>query len=70
MTLIKHRIQTLMLNEFASFPSQVKDAKDMIKEWRRDQRCRLVVYADPRASGVSADSVPDGADDGLPLEGG
>ncbi len=41
-TLIKHRIQTLMLNEFASFPSQARDAKQMIKDWRHSQRMHLV----------------------------
>ena len=43
MTLIKHRIQTLVLREFAPFPSQVSSAKEMVKEWQYDKRkLRLV----------------------------
>jgi hypothetical protein len=69
-TLIKHRIQTLMLREFASFPSQVASAKDMIKEWQRECRPKFrIVRNDPGAADISADSLPDDTDDGLPLEG-
>jgi len=41
-TLIKHRIQTLMLNLDAAYPSQARDAKQMIKDWRHSQRMHLV----------------------------
>ena len=70
MTLIKHRIQTLMLNEFASFPSQAQDARQMIKDWRHECRPRFSVVPSGRsAADISADSLPDDPDDGLPLEG-
>lgn len=62
--LLSHRINQLLLNANASFPSQSKDAKEMINDWRRTQRCRLVVPSDSRSSGVSADSVCDDPDDG------
>jgi hypothetical protein len=70
MTLIKHRIQTLTLREFASFPSQVASAKDMIKEWRRESRPKFRLVSSGRsAADISSDSLPDDPDDGLPLEG-
>ena len=56
--LLKHRIQTLVLKEFAAFPSQTQDSKDMIKEWRREQRCRLV-RSDLRPDGLGAGGTPD-----------
>jgi len=70
MTLIKHRIKTLMLNLDAAYPSQARDAKQMIKEWRRDQQPRFNLVPSGRsAADISADSLPDDPDDGLPLEG-
>jgi hypothetical protein len=68
--LLKHRIQTLVLKEYATYPSQMKDSKDMIKEWRREQRCKLVVFgsrADP--ADVFADSLPDTGFDGQKEQG-
>jgi hypothetical protein len=69
-TLIKHRIQTLQLREFASFPSQVASAKDMIKEWQRAQQPRFnLVRSGNRTADISADSLPDDPDDGHTFEG-
>ncbi len=51
--LLSHRIQTLLLNTRRSFPSEAKDAKDMINEWRLSQRCKLVrPDCDHNASGA------------------
>lgn len=41
-TLLAHRINTLLLNPHASFPSERHDSAELIKEWRREQRCKLV----------------------------
>lgn len=62
-TLLAHRINTLLLNANAAFPSQVKDAKDMVKEWRNAQRCRLVVHRRSDNPVVPFGSVSDGCDD-------
>lgn len=40
--LLSRRINTLLLNARAPFPSQVKTAKEAIMAWRREQRLRLV----------------------------
>lgn len=55
-TLLPHRINTLLLNANAAFPSQAKDAKHLIKEWRYEQRCKL----------VRSDDSPSGAASGYP----
>ena len=63
--LLSHRINTLLLNANASFPSQSKGAKEMINDWRRTQRPRFhLVPSGPSAADLSADSVCDDPDDG------
>jgi hypothetical protein len=70
MTLLNHRIKTLMLNLDAAYPSQARDAKQMIKDWRHECRPRFSVVPSSRsAADISSDSLPDDPDDGLPLEG-
>lgn len=59
-TLLNPRVSTLLLNANRAFPSQCKNAKEMINEWRRTQRCQLVVPADPDLADVPAGSLPDG----------
>lgn len=62
--LLSHRINTLLLDANRAFPSQVRDSKEMLKEWRRGQRCRIVVVDrgdDP--PNVTADRVHHGQDD-------
>jgi hypothetical protein len=63
--LLSHRINQLLLNANASFPSQARDAKEMINEWRHEQRPKFrVVRSDADDPAVSADRVSDGrADD-------
>ena len=64
-SLLSHRIQTLLLNLNAAYPSQAQDAKQMIKDWRHEQRPRFSVVPSGRsAADLSADSVSDGGDDG------
>lgn len=42
-TLLAHRInETLTLNRNSPFPSESKDARDMVRNWRYAQRLRLV----------------------------
>ena len=62
--LLRHRIKTLMLNDEASFPSQAKDAKDMIKEHQRAQRCRLVASDRNNLGSVRGYLLSDRDDDG------
>lgn len=62
--LLSHRIQTLMLNKDASFPSQAQDAKDMIKEHQRAQRCRLVSTGRSSLDAVRDYLLSDRDDDG------
>ena len=62
--LLRHRIKTLMLNDEASFPSQTKDARDMIKEHQRVQRCRLVASERDSRGTVRDYLLSDRDDDG------
>lgn len=48
--LLSHRINTLLLNARAPFPSEIKEAKDAVRSWRREQRLHLV--ADRRDDGL------------------
>ncbi len=68
--LLAHRIKTLMLNLDAAYPSQARDAKQMIKEWRRDQQPRFNLVRSCRDdTDISSDRLPDDPDDGSALEG-
>ncbi len=40
--LLSHRINTLLLNANAPFPSEIRDSHQLVKEWRCEQRLRLV----------------------------
>lgn len=40
--LLEHRVKTLRLREDAPFPSECEDAQQLIREWRHEQRVRLV----------------------------
>lgn len=59
-TLISHRINTLLLNANAPFPSEVKDGHDMVLQWRRSSRLRLVPDNRSDADSDGGDSVDDG----------
>ena len=58
-SLLSHRINSLLLNARAPFPSEVKDGHELVKHWRLEQRLRLVAGLDATdrdlhpASGVS-----------------
>ena len=41
-SLLSHRINTLLLNANAPFPSEIRDSHQLVKEWRCEQRLRLV----------------------------
>ena len=41
-SLLSHRINTLLLNANAPFPSEVKDAHSFVRDWRFSQRLKLV----------------------------
>ena len=45
-TLLSHRINTLLLNPAAPFPSQTRDSHEFIKAWRNRQRLRLIARPD------------------------
>jgi len=58
--LLSHRINTLLLNANASFPSQSQDAKQLVKDWRHEQRTKLHLVRPERDlddRGSSADRV-------------
>ena len=59
-TLLAHRINTLLLNANAPFPSEVKDGHDMVLQWRRASRLRLVPDNRSDADSDGADTVDDG----------
>ena len=40
--LLSHRINTLLLNPEAPFPSQTRDSHELIKAWRNRQRLHVV----------------------------
>lgn len=40
-SLLSHRINTLLLNANASFPSQAQDSRQLIKDWRHECRTKL-----------------------------
>lgn len=48
--LLSHRINQLLLNANSPFPSEIKEAKDAVRSWRREQRLHLV--ADRRDDGL------------------
>lgn len=66
MTLIKHRIQTLILREFAPFPSEVRDHHDIIRKWRMSQRLRLLERPDDSVRGRDSDDPGNDPDMGEP----
>jgi hypothetical protein len=37
-TLLKHHIETLHLKPDSGFPSEIEDAHQLVREWRRAQR--------------------------------
>ena len=41
-SLLSHRINTLLLNANAPFPSEVRDGRELVRNWRMAQRLRLV----------------------------
>lgn len=53
-----------MLNKDASYPSQAKDARDMIKEYQRGQRCKLVPTGRSSLDAVRDYLLSDDSDDG------
>lgn len=61
--LLSHRINTLLLNARAPFPSEVQDAHEFVRKWRFEQRLRLVSRPDDTARDSDSD---DSGDD--PLE--
>ena len=40
--LLSHRINTLLLNANAPFPSEVNDGHAIVRQWRLEQRLKLV----------------------------
>lgn len=40
--LLSHRINQLLLNARAPFPSEVRDAHELVRKWRYEQRLKLV----------------------------
>jgi hypothetical protein len=60
MTRILHdRIQSLHLNAFAPFPSEVRDGHELVLQWRKF-KLRLVPVDNRDADSDGADSVDDG----------
>lgn len=59
MTLIRHHVETLHLRPQASFPSQAQDAMQLIKDWRYEQRCKLVCRNGVAVGGVVSDDCDD-----------
>jgi hypothetical protein len=55
MNLIKHRIQTLILREYAPFQSEVRDHHDIIRKWRMSQRLHLLQRPDSDVRGRDSD---------------
>ena len=41
-SLLSHRINTLLLNANAPFPSEINDGHQIVRQWRMEQRLRLV----------------------------
>lgn len=64
MTDLSRRINQLLLNTKAPFPSEVRDSRDMVKGWRNAQRCRLVVPVGAGTPSVPTDRIHHGCDDG------
>lgn len=60
-TLLSHRINTLLLNIKAPFPSETDDGHSIVRKWRLEQRLNLVRpdpdFRDRDSSDI--DSVPD-----------
>lgn len=64
MTRILHdRIQDLHLNATAPFPSEVRDGHDMVLQWRRACRLRLVSCDNRDADSDGDDSLDDGVEE-------
>jgi hypothetical protein len=59
-TLLAHRINTLLLNPQAPFPSEVRDGHELVLQWRRASRLRLVPVDNRNAYRDGADSLDDG----------
>ena len=64
-SLLSHRINTLLLNARAPFPSQVASSRELIKEYRYAQRQLRLVNNVARSD---RDSDPDSYDLGDDLE--
>ena len=41
-SLLQHYVEMLGLNRYKAWPSKVQDTKDAIKQWRSEQRMKLV----------------------------
>lgn len=59
--LLNNHIRQLHLRNDAPFPSEVRDAHELVRNWRFSQRLKLVRSDDPVCRGDSddADSDPD-----------
>jgi hypothetical protein len=58
--LLHDRIQDLHLNADAPFPSEMKDGHDMVLQWRRFSKLRLVPCDHRDAYSDGDDTVDDG----------
>lgn len=61
--LLSHRVETLHLRVDAPFPSEAQSARDMIKEWRRECRLRLVPVLHRRDSDADVGDLVLGEDE-------
>lgn len=64
MTLIKHHIRNIKLRADAPFPSEIRDAQQLVRRWRYEQRCKLV-----RGDGADMHRRLPDSDDDFPLVG-
>lgn len=58
-SLLSHRINTLLLNAKAPFPSEVNDGHSAVRNWRLEQRLKLVRPDHDLRDRDSDDSDPD-----------
>lgn len=58
-TLLAHRIKTFTLRRDAPFPSEIRDAHDLVRNWRFAQRLHLVRSDDSVRTRDSDDSDTD-----------
>ena len=59
-TLLAHRINTLLLNANAPFPSEVRDGHELVLQWRRFSKLRLVPDDSRNADCDGDDTLDDG----------